>query len=513
MTAKPKVDHGEVAVDLLEAAVASGDPGPVYDSPTALYGIARPGLWAGQIEGLMRKLKHADRVAIRRAAKATAGAVVEERSRPPVREVLVLPLLIVHGSVWRVLVDPERGYLSVQRELAAVELARLHGIETAIPVGETGSRGMRPQEVYDVHGVTADRIRWTYGSRASSWDDASRVLDLPGARIREGRAVRSERVEAWLGRLAPERQRGKLLDWLATAARLDRPTSALQVRGPDSIGKAMLAQALGTWLGGQTSYDEATGDFSAPLIHGPLILLDEGVAEARPDAFRRLTGNTVHRVVAKHQMGQDLVGCPRVLITSNEPDPLRLGREELSSESEHALGRRILVLDGQPAAARYLEEIGGWGTTAGWAEPDGELVCHLRWLAEERTVTPGRRFLVEGDGEVWVATAHLRRGVGADVLAAYRAYLDDPELRDRCVAAGDPFVHETDLIGISIGGLQRCWRLLLGGTEKVPSNQALAKALRRLSGQEKPERGGPEGERGPRRYWVPSTRIEEDEMS
>ena|GEM_PF-6254668 len=510
LTAPPKPDLGRLAVELLELAIETGSPEPVLGSAEALLGIARPGKWAGEVEARLLKLAHKHQQAIRRASKAVSRSVVPER---PPREVPVLPLLVVHGSVWRVLVDPERGYLSVQRELAAVELARLHAVETTIPVGETGSRGMKPQEVYDAHGVTADRIRWTYGSRASAWEEASRTLDLPGARVREGRAARSARVEGWLARLVVERQLPKLLDWLASAARLDRPTSAVQIRGPDSIGKAMLAAALSTWLGGTTSYGEATGDFSAPLIHGPLVLLDEGVADAVPDAFRRITGNTVHRVVAKHQMGQDLVGCPRVLITSNEPDPLRLGREELSSESEHALGRRILVLDGQVAAARYLEEIGGWDTTASWAAPDGELVCHLRWLAQERDVVPGRRFLVEGDGEGWVATAHLRRGVGADVLAAYRAYLDDPALRERCVRAGEPFLHEPDTVGISVGVLQRCWKVLLGGHDKVPSNQHLAKALRRLSGQDKPERGGPEAERGPRRYWVPLARLEEGEVT
>jgi hypothetical protein len=510
MSQQPKVDYPAVAVMRLQEAVRTGNPSCVYADAGALYGIARQGIRAGQIEALLGQLKHKDRVAIRRAAKATAGAVVEERTRPPVREVPPLPLLVVHGAVWRVL-DEDR-YLVVQRELSVVELARLHGIDTTVPVGEHGVRELKPGEAYKVHGVTAREIRWTYDAAGPAWDAAERTLEIPGARIRKGTARRSELVEGWLYSLVPEHQIETLLDWLATAVQLDRPTASPQFRGPDSAGKALLVAALTTLLGGRTDYTHATGDFNAGLIFGPLVVLDEGVAESRPDAFRRLTGNREHPVVAKNRMPEELRGCPRVIVTSNEDDPLRLGREELSSQSEHALGRRIIIFDVQTAAVDYLADLGGWAATADWAEPEGELVCHLRWLAQERgpKVTPGQRFLVEGDAGAWVASSHLRRGTGADVLAAYQAYQDDPEVRGRC--KGDPFVHDrtTGRVGVSPGALLRCWREILGPQEKVPSSQVLGRALKRLSDQEKPTRGGPEGDRGPRRYWVDPERLPED---
>jgi len=500
--AQPKVDHGAVAVKLLRAAVASGDVQPVYQSPDALYGIERSGVWAGEIEGLLGQLSHKDRTGLRRAARKVARSVIDDSTRPPLREVPPLPLLVVHGPSWRVAAGDR--YLTVQRELVVVELGRLHGVATTIPVGESGSRALKPQEAYEAHGVTADRVRWTYGAAGAAWDSQTRTLDLPGARVRDGEAIRSARVERWLELLGAG---AILLDWLATAPLLDRPTSALQIRGPAGIGKGLIAAGLANWLGGRTTYAEATGPYDAELIHGPLVVLDEGVAESRPDAFRRLTGNFEHRVSAKYRMAEDLRGCPRILITSNEHDPLRLGREELSAESEHALGQRIIVVEGSIAAGRYLASLGGWQETGTWCEPDGELVRHFRWLAETRDVSPGRRYLVEGDAGAWVAAAHLRRGVGADVLAAYQAHQEDAAIRDRC--DGDPFVHDGDLVGISPGSLLRSWRLLLGPQERIPSSQALARVLKRLAGQDKPSRGGPEGDRGPRRYWVASERLTE----
>lgn len=75
-------DHGAIAVERLEAAIAQLNVQLVYDSPDALYGIGRPGVWAGKIEGLIEQLPHRHRVAIRRAAGRVAAAVLQEPQAP-----------------------------------------------------------------------------------------------------------------------------------------------------------------------------------------------------------------------------------------------------------------------------------------------------------------------------------------------------------------------------------------------------------------------------------------------
>jgi hypothetical protein len=505
-----QVEHGALALRALQVAVETGDYTALFKDAGALYGIARPGIWAGEVEGLLRRVPHTDRLALRRAAKAIAASVVEERaSGRPLREVPVLPLLVVHGKTWRVLGDGE--YLVVERELVVVELGRLQAVETRTPVGETGSRPLKPTEAYEEHGVTAKRVRWTYGAGSIAWDPVTLTLDLPGATVREGRAVYSERCDQLLRLLGGE----ILLDWIATAPQLQRPTSAVQLRGPPGVGKGLFTAAMACWLGGRVDYQDATGDANAGLAHAPLVVLDEGVGDSRPDEFRKITGGRDLRIRMLYRMPEELIGCPRMLITSNEHDPLRLGREDLSSDSQHALGQRIIVLEANPGAAALLASWGGWQATDGWAEPEGELVRHFRWLAETRgpAVVPGNRFVVQGDSSAWVATAHLRRGVGADVLAAYRAYQDDAELRKRCESRDDPdpFLVIDGQVGISAGALQRCWRTLIGPHEKVPASQHLARALKNLSGQKQPTRSGREGDRGPRRYWVAIEQLAEED--
>lgn len=487
-------------LDRLRIGVEAGDVTALLQDREVLLGLTRPSSVAGEVEVLMADLPHASRAALRRAGKKVSAA---QRTETKARAATALPLVVEHGATWRVL-DRDT-YLVVDPRNVAAELQRLHQIETLIQT-ESSSRWMSPTEVYGAHGVTAKRVRWTYDAEGPSWDPTTRVLDVPGARVARGSAIRSEVVESWLSRFVAPAQLERFLDCLAVMPLLDRPTASGQYRGPDSAGKALLVAILTTWLGGRTDYAHATSEFNGGLAQGPLVVLDEGVAKSEPDAFRRLTGNREHMICNKGAMPEELIGCPRPIVTSNEPDALRLGREELSVMSEHAIGRRIIVFDVQDAAVDYLVEIGGWDATRDWADPEGPGVSHFRWLAETRKVTFGGRFMVEGDAADWVSKAHLRAGIAADVVRAFETYEDlIEESATSEISEPQAFFFDPALpthIGMSVRGLQAHWQRLVGDS-KVPSHQRLAVVLRRLSGQEKPSRLGPAAHRGPRYYLVP----------
>ena len=493
-------------LDRLRAGVASGNLAPVFGDQEVLANITRPGNAAGDVASLLLELPHQVKNELRRAGKELVKAERAQRKERVSRD---LPLIVQHGRTWWCL-DSDR-YFSVEDRLAAVELNRIHKLDTTV-VGENSSRWMNPVEVYDQYGVTAVDVRWTYGSEGPAWDARERLLDVPGARVREGVAEYSPEVDAWLQCFVKQSQTSRMLDWLATAHLLDRPTSSPQFRGPSSAGKAMLVAGLATWLGGSCEYAAATGDFNACLISGPVVVLDEGVAESKPDAFRQITGKREHNVCAKFRNPEMLRGCPRVIITSNESDPLRLGKEELSLDSENALGKRILVFDVQEAAVEYLERLGGWSATSEWAGSEGALVRHLRWLAETREVAHGSRFLVQGDSEEWIATAHLREGVAKNLIQAFEAYRDLIEDgRTGEISGGQPFYfnYGEGLVGINVRGLQDHWKMLVGDT-RVPTTNKLSDILKRLSGQDKPVRPKTDGERLPRVYLVPISSISGD---
>lgn len=491
-------DHGARAVLLLEQVIATveRDPGPVYSDPDALFGIAHPGTWAGQVERLLGELPTRHRQALRRAAKAVAAEYRTPKAQGS-QGAYSLPPVVCYGPTWWVHKPEEDRYLPVQRGNAIAELQR-----SGVEVG--GEKRLSPDDAYLAWGVTALAVRWVYELGEPLWNTSTRTLDLPGATVREGRVSESARVARWLSLLGGQRE-DRLLDWLATAGRLDLPTAALQLGGAaDSVGKQLLVAGLTAWLGGMVSYDEGTGPYSAELVQNPVVWLDEGTKDPRPDAFRRITGNKEHRVQAKFRMSETLIGCPRLVITSNEADPLGFGALDLSAKSEEAIGLRIVQIQAEAPAATYLAR---WDTHGeGWATFNGELTAHLRWLAANRKVQLGRRLCVHGDGSEWVSTAHLRSGVGSDLVVAFRTYLAEPALREKC--EGDPFLFESDLVGISVSELLAVWRTLLGPQERIPSQQKLGKALERLAGGP-PVRPGPEDHRGPRRYWVARAKLEE----
>jgi hypothetical protein len=482
-------------------AIEGGDVGSLLLDSEALRGAARPGARAGEWEALMLSVPAQQRAAIRKAVKANLQETRKQQLAPKVSA--STPILVVHGRTWWVFDREDDRYLPVEKELVAIEIARLHKIDTTV-VTESGSRWMTSSEVYNAHGVTARSLVWTYGREASLWDPDTRTLHVAGARVLEGEAERSELVEEWLEHLVLPQQREKLLDWLATCTQLDKCTASPQFRGASGAGKGMLLSALSTLLGGRTEYKHATGDYNGELITSPLVVLDEGAKDSRPDEFRSLTGNREHKVISKGRMSETLVGCPRVVVFSNDPDPLKLGREALSVHGEEALGGRILDFDVPRAAAEYLRELGGFGATNDWAEANGALVKHLRWLAQTRTVAPGERFLVSGDAQEWIAKAHLREGVSNMILQAFAAYMD-LVTDSRTGELGDPPVFvfmRGDLVGVSLTGLQAHWSTLTGD-RKVPSHRSLARALQRMSGLEGPERIELPGGSRPRVYPTP----------
>jgi hypothetical protein len=211
-------------------------------------------------------------------------------------------------------------------------------------------------------------------------------------------------IAKWL-ELFSGAQHEPFLDWLATFARFDRPTCAVMAKAMPGVGKGLLNDGLAAMFeggGGGVSFADAIGPYSGRLVRCPLVIADESLA-AGPgvnavDELKKLVGDSTRAVADKYIKAAPMVGCVRVLLMTNHHGNFRFGRE-LTVADVAALDQRVLLLEPSPATAGYLTEIGGRARTEAWVQGRG-LVRHVSWLARERAVALGSRFLVEGRGGV-----------------------------------------------------------------------------------------------------------------
>ena len=476
----------ESAIEILRSPV----PAAVLDDPDLLAALASPGEYSGDVESayaaireetggtaLVHAIRRAARdvvISRRESGRRVAQTVAYDRTRPPV------VVLGSHAYVW------SRGdYRLIGTDLVGVELDR-EGHETTRST-DSGSRPLTWPELYALYGVRVGTVEYEMGG--TSRVDGSRLILGCCALDASIRPERSPDVEEWLEHLAGQ-QLGALLDWLATSGRTQEPTAACYLQGPPSTGKGLLALGVGRmWSTQITTYASVVlGSWTQALIRQPLIWLDEraprDVTDQGSAAFRRVTGNSVHPYSAKFQPDATIRGCPRLLITSNHDDALRFGSEDLLREDEEAIGRRILHIRVQQAAADYLEARGGrQGLTRYWIEEadgsPGALPRHLAWLAQTRKVTPGSRYLVEGDAAGWLRSHASRAGLPQRILVALARWATDPDVLPRDAGHPCSVDRAKRQLRVRATDLHAVWGILSGDDRSI-SIQAIGRALSRL---------------------------------
>lgn len=484
----------------LELLFADG-PDAVLSEPWALAALADPGQWAGDVERMLATLPAATRQAIRRAGKAVlkagraeAGMVVPfPGTMPPPKPHAALeqPLLLsARGGCW---VRVSGRYVSVEQSIAVYVLLQ-HGTQITIPT-QQGERLATWPEAYSRVGAVVSKIVYQLGVDVDRYDHTDRTLYIGcGTPDPALKPKRHQDVAHWLYALVGEddARHVQLLDWLASSWCLDRPTAALYLQGPGSTGKSMLAQALQRCYGtGITTYaDVVLGNYSASIVHQPIVWLDERAPEDRNGkgtaAFRSLVGNRSHQYAEKYERSGTIHGCPRLIVTANNDDALRFGREDLTRDDLEAIAIRILHIEVSSEAAAFLAGV----DTSAWVDdgPNPGRVCeHLAWLRHNHAWQPSsQRLLVRGETGAWLQRQSTQSGLAQEVLVAIVRALTD--LRD----AEDPVTRECPArnlvtaeyghVLVSATDLHRAWPLLSGDRSGRTTVARLGRVLRGMAG-------------------------------
>lgn len=373
------------------------------------------------------------------------------------------------------------------------------GIRVWVPkVSGDGDRPMNLQEAFKRYGdAYAANVEYTYDSEmASTFDEDTGTIRIGPRFADPPKAIYHEDIAAWLSRLPSiDPDHVKLLDWLATFPDIMRPTAALVITGKGSVGKQMLVLGLARYFGvSPVSYDIAVSRFNEVIRHSPVLWLDETTRElAKSGQFRRLVANDSHPIEGKNKPPATLLGCPRLLAFANNPDPFGLAREDLTLSDEEAIGERLLHIAASPAAAAYLERIGGRQTTEheGWLD---KIAQHVAWLHANRQVTWGSRLLVQGDSARWSREVGATSGLPGQIVQLLEERWEkivEASLAGGLSTGGSAPVAWWDVdapatVWVSNDGLRRSWERFFH--EKPPSHVSISRALKRLSRQEKPAR-------------------------
>jgi hypothetical protein len=152
-------------------------------------------------------------------------------------------------------------------------------------------------------------------------------------------------VAAWLAGIEPHE---KLLDYLATLPKLERPTCALFMHGGRHTGKSLLASGAAIiWGDSPTELASMGVNFNGDITSNPVVFADETL----PEEYKRDTGLlrrmiTAHSVKLRRKYMQEsnLQGATRIMIAKNNLDLFTGNEESLTSEDIDAIAERILYV-------------------------------------------------------------------------------------------------------------------------------------------------------------------------
>lgn len=316
-------------------------------------------------------------------------------------------------------------------------------------------------------------------------------------------------VAAWLTALGGEHH-SQLLDWLASAPKLDKPICALYLDAEQGVGKSMLTMGLARiWSKDSlvVAYAEATGGFQDTLLRSPIIVAEEKIASASfqdsdSSVFRRIIGNRI-QVRALYRAPVSLASYPRLIVAANNSDALHI-REDMNTQDIEAVRIRVGYIRVHDEPRRVLEALahrGGFKSssdmTQSWVS-GGAIAEHVLHLHDTREVLAGHRLLVEG----WVSD--LTRDLGTKSGAA------GPVGEAIALAITKGLIGEAvrwfgGRAYVSNPALGAAWRDILGNAESAPRSASRLSAIKALARDQQAtldRPGSTPAVRKQARYWV-----------
>jgi hypothetical protein len=327
-------------------------------------------------------------------------------------------LIVSHGSQCHCLNPFSGGYdpLPVSMTQLVARL-RVLGYEQFVNLKDNEGKDIRAGNLLNEMGTIVSRIEAMPEipfAKVSRFDQPDASLMLPTFSRTKMQGEWNETAEIWL-RLMFGDHFELACRWIAYALAWDEgPICALSLQGPAGSGKKLLVQGLAECLKtpALAGPDDLVGNYQYGLMQSPFLVINEGWPNRRSmtshpaDRFRQLVSGEAGVANMKYQAPVRVINPVRIIFTANNTDVIRelaQGRD-LSPDDRKALALRVIHLNIDDEASKWLDQSGGINLTRGWIAGDAGdksdfvLARHFMWLYEKRaTWKKDNRFLVEGD--------------------------------------------------------------------------------------------------------------------
>jgi hypothetical protein len=348
---------------------------------------------------------------------------------------------------------------------------------------------------WEKYGFLADRVELSLVAQFSYYDAEREVFNK--AICPRNTDLTVEHKPQWekLIDLMGGKKAEKFKDWLWAVPKVENPLAALYLDATQGAGKGLLTNALcALWRNGRAmAFSNLSKSFQ--YYDSPLITINEGLGtKASSEVMRRVIGDNGMKVSQKFEPDGYMKGCVRVFITANNADVLNFGNETLGLSDQVATAKRIISIEGEripgkdggeetSSASLYLAEMAATdGLTM--EERAESFAGHVMWIAENRKVIPGRRFLVEGDDPAVVNNIVTGTFNGDKICNILVDYLLNPAAFNGD-AVSMARVTNGELHVMS-RFLSTTWKVTHGENTNPPSPRAIGKTMGALSETELP---------------------------
>lgn len=292
---------------------------------------------------------------------------------------------------------------SIMRDLRRVPSRDMHpsGIEWYKNKTENPQR-KSIEEILASHCTVARGVLADMSRPASDYDAEAENFYEAVCPLADTAPVYHPQIAEWLKRLGGD-QHEKLLDWIATLTRTDRPSCALALTGKPGAGKELLAQGLARrwrWARTPTELGRIVDHFNEDLTSCPLVFCDENLPSSHGRKMsladlRSMIAQSTRTLSRKFISNANLIGCIRLILAANN-HTMFASSEAMTVDDQEANAVRFLHLKIGPEPAEYLRDIGGRAATEAWVA-QSQIAEHAAWLERNRSVRYGARFIVEGN--------------------------------------------------------------------------------------------------------------------